>query len=65
MAKSISGVNERAGKVKDIGDNRYGHRELYDEEAKAENIKKSKKGDDVVSVYVNNPLQTKVSRSVL
>tara|TARA_R110000782_G_scaffold6825_1_gene23311 strand:- start:837 stop:1034 length:198 start_codon:yes stop_codon:yes gene_type:complete len=65
MAKSISGVNERAGKVKDIGDNRYGHRESYDDAAKAADIKKSKEGDDTVSTFVNNPLQNKVTRVVL
>ena len=65
MAKSISGVTERAGKVKDIGDNRYGHRESYDEQSKAEDIKKSKEGDDIVSVFVTNPLQNKVTRTAL
>jgi hypothetical protein len=65
MAKSISGVNERAGKVKDIGDNRYGHREFYDDAGTAADIKKSKVGDDVTSVFVTNPLQNKVTRTVL
>jgi hypothetical protein len=65
MAKSIAGVTKKAGKIKDIGDNRYGHRESYDDAAKAADIKKSKEGDDIVSTFVDNPLQNKVTRTVL
>jgi len=55
--KSISGANDRAGSVQNIGDNRYGTRD-YDEEA----IKKIKeyysKGDQITRTVkeVKNPL---------
>jgi hypothetical protein len=65
MTKSIAGVTKKAGKIKDIGDNRYGNREFYDDAGTAADIKKSKVGDDVTSVFVTNPLQNKITRTVL
>lgn len=56
MAKSISGADTRAGKIMTIGDNRYGMREAYDEEAARETRKYYKEGDKLTVKEVKNPL---------
>jgi hypothetical protein len=55
--KSISGANDRAGSVQNIGDNRYGDRE-YDEAAVKKMKEYYRKGDEITRTVkeVKNPL---------
>ena len=56
MAKSISGVEMRAGASSPIGDNRYGLREAYDPEVDAATKKYYREGAPVVVTEIKNPL---------
>jgi|TARA_R110000803_G_scaffold150985_7_gene216198 hypothetical protein len=56
MAKSLSGVELRAGSTKHIGDNRYGLREAYDPKVDAATKKYYRDGAPVVVTEVKNPL---------
>ena len=56
MAKSISGVEMRAGASNPIGDNRYGAREVYDPKVDAATKKFYRDGAPVVVTEVKNPL---------
>jgi hypothetical protein len=56
MAKSISGVEMRAGASNPIGDNRYGAREIYDPKVDAATKKFYRDGAPVVVTEVKNPL---------
>jgi len=55
MAKSLSGVENRAGKAVTIGDNRYGLREVYDEEMQ-KTLAYYQAGGQLTVKEVKNPL---------
>lgn len=55
MAKSLSGVELRAGVSMTIGDNRYGMREAYDSEVAAKTTEYYKEGDKLTVKEVKNP----------
>jgi hypothetical protein len=56
MAKSLSGVENRAGKSVTIGDNRYGARESYDAEEMQKTLAYYKGGGTLTIKEVKNPL---------
>jgi len=60
MAKTISGVEVRAGKPVSIGDNRYGLREAYDPAVDAATKKYYRDGATVTVKEVKNPLTSTV-----
>jgi hypothetical protein len=55
MAKSLSGVEERAGESVVIGDNRYGLREEYDPSEKERTYDYYRRGDQLTVREVKNP----------
>ena len=61
MAKSLSGVEMRAGVSKSIGDPRYGLREAYDPKVDAATKKYYREGAPVVVTEVKNPQQQKIT----
>ena len=63
MAKSLSGVEIRAGKAVTIGDNRYGARESYDAEEMQKTLAYYKAGGQLTIKEVKNPL-TQTVKSV-
>jgi hypothetical protein len=60
MAKSISGVDSRAGTTIRIGDNRYGMREAYDPRVDAATKQYYREGDKLVVKEIKNPLTQRI-----